>query len=52
MEDMKERFYKVLGLLKREREVEGQPYAFDVENERKRKEQLEILWNRTEDEVS
>lgn len=51
LEDLKERFYKVLAVIKRERGNDAQPHAFDVDNERKRKEQLEILWNRTDEEI-
>ncbi|CAD5210881.1 unnamed protein product [Bursaphelenchus xylophilus] len=51
MEDLKERFYRIYNILKRDRCLEGPIYSFDAENERKRKQQLEMLWSRTEDEI-
>ncbi|CAD5207513.1 unnamed protein product [Bursaphelenchus okinawaensis] len=51
MEDMKDRFYRISNLLKRDKNLDGAIYHFDAENERKRKLQLEMLWNRTEDEI-
>lgn len=48
---MKERYYGVVNELNAVRGVATEPLAYDAENERRRKEQLEKLWNRTEEQV-
>ncbi|KAI6230066.1 hypothetical protein M3Y99_01097100 [Aphelenchoides fujianensis] len=52
LEDLKEWFYKLTNAIRRAQSSENPPFYFDAEHERRRKEQLEILWNRTEEEAS
>ncbi|CAG7825556.1 unnamed protein product, partial [Allacma fusca] len=51
MEDLKERYYEVAGLLIKNRAEPSMPepkvFTYDAESERKRKEQLDRLWKRT-----
>jgi DNA methyltransferase 1-associated protein 1 len=51
MEDLKEWYYKLTNIIKADQGIEEPAYIFDAEHEKKRKEQLELLWNRTTDEV-
>lgn len=51
MEDLKDWYYKVTNFIKADQGVEEPAYIFDAEHEKRRKEQLELLWNRTTDEV-
>ena len=51
MEDMKEWYYKLTTAVKRDQRIDEPPFYFDADNERRRKEQLHILLNRTEAEV-
>lgn len=55
MEDLKERYYCICGKLTKVRAASGaEPkiYIFDAAHERRRKEQLEKLFNRTPEQVS
>lgn len=55
MEDLKERYYSICGKLTKVRAASGtEPkiYIFDAGHERRRKEQLEKLFNRTPEQVS
>jgi hypothetical protein len=51
MEDMKERYYNLVNELNLARDTEVNMLAYDAEHERRRKEQLEKLLNRTEEQV-
>lgn len=54
VEDLKERYYNIVNAIKKEEapgEVEPELVHFDADHERRRKEQLEKLWNRTEEEI-
>jgi len=54
VEDLKERYYEVSGLLAKIRgpqAAEKKVYVFDAEHERKRKEQLKKLFDRTTKEI-
>ncbi|CAJ0920620.1 unnamed protein product, partial [Mesorhabditis belari] len=50
MEDLKERYYAVVFELSMQRESAYEPMGYDAEHERKRKEQLTKLWDRTPEE--
>ncbi|KAF7623575.1 hypothetical protein Mgra_00010132 [Meloidogyne graminicola] len=50
MEDMKERYYGIVNELNTARNTQAEPLAYDAEHERRRKEQLIKLWNRTEEQ--
>lgn len=55
VEDLKERYYTICGKLTKVRAATGtEPkiYIFDAGHERRRKEQLEKLFNRTPEQVS
>ncbi|XP_041745705.1 DNA methyltransferase 1-associated protein 1 isoform X1 [Coregonus clupeaformis] len=54
-EDLKERYYNICGKLTKVRAATGtepKMYVFDAGHERRRKEQLERLFNRTPDQVA
>lgn len=54
VEDLKERFYEVVGTLQKIRggaNNEKKIYVFDAEHERKRKEQLKKLFDRTQTQI-
>jgi DNA methyltransferase 1-associated protein 1 len=54
VEDLKERYYEVIGILQKLRNgVTGEKkiYVFDGEHERKRKEQLKKLFDRTQSQI-
>ena len=54
MEDLKERYYNICGKLTKVRAASGtEPkiYIFDAGHERRRKEQLDKLFNRTPEQV-
>lgn len=54
MEDLKERYYSICGKLAKVRAgtgTEPKIYIFDAGHERRRKEQLERLFNRTPEQV-
>lgn len=48
---MKERYYGLVNTLKEAKDFQMEPLAYDAEHERRRKEQLIKLWNRTEEQV-
>lgn len=48
---MKERYYGIVNELNTARNTQAEPLAYDAEHERRRKEQLIKLWNRTEEQV-
>lgn len=52
MEDMKQRFYNSCNELNTLRETGAELLCYDAEHEKRRKEQLIKLWNRTQLEVS
>lgn len=54
VEDLKERYYEVAGILQKLRSAantEKKIYVFDAEHERKRKEQLRKLFDRTQSQI-
>ena len=51
MEDMKDWYYKLSTAVKRDQRINEPPFYFDADNERRRKEQLQILLTRTKTEV-
>lgn len=54
MEDLKERYYSICGKLTKVRAASGTDpkiYIFDAGHERRRKEQLDKLFNRTPEQV-
>lgn len=51
VEDLKERYYKVCGALAKLR-GEKKIYTFDADHERRRKEQLKKLYERTSEQVT
>lgn len=54
VEDLKERYYSICGKLTKVRAPSGTDpkiYIFDAGHERRRKEQLEKLFNRTPEQV-
>lgn len=54
VEDLKERYYEVVGILQKLRagaSGEKKIYVFDAEHERKRKEQLKKLFDRTQSQI-
>lgn len=52
MEDMKDRYYNLLnGLNNARKNSSVQPFYYDADSERRRKEQLIKLWNRTPEQV-
>lgn len=54
MEDLKERYYSICGKLTKVRAPSGTDpkiYIFDAGHERRRKEQLDKLFNRTPEQV-
>jgi hypothetical protein len=51
MEDLKERYYDVVNELNAARGNNVEPLSYDVEHEKRRKEQLCKLWNRTKEQV-
>ncbi|KAI6178157.1 Myb-like domain-containing protein [Aphelenchoides besseyi] len=51
LEDLKEWYYKLSNAIKRDQTTDETPFFFDADHERKRKKQMEILWNRTEEEI-
>ncbi|KAL3102968.1 hypothetical protein niasHT_025876 [Heterodera trifolii] len=51
MEDMKERYYGLVNTLNDVRNVQADPLGYDAEHERRRKEQLEKQWDRTEEQI-
>ncbi|MFH4979983.1 hypothetical protein AB6A40_006692 [Gnathostoma spinigerum] len=51
MEEMKDRFYNVVNEINSARETETEPLCYDAEHEKRRKEQLIKLWDRTEEQV-
>uniref|UniRef100_A0A914MEU1 DNA methyltransferase 1-associated protein 1 n=1 Tax=Meloidogyne incognita TaxID=6306 RepID=A0A914MEU1_MELIC len=51
VEDMKERYYGIVNELNVARNTQSEPLAYDAEHERRRKEQLVKLWNRTEEQI-
>lgn len=54
VEDLKERYYSICGKLTKVRAASGTDpkiYIFDAGHERRRKEQLEKLFNRTPEQV-
>lgn len=53
VEDLKERYYEVVGLLAKAKgqNSDKKAYAFDAEHERKRKDQLKKLFERTTQQV-
>ncbi|KNC26765.1 hypothetical protein FF38_00653 [Lucilia cuprina] len=57
VEDLKERYYEVVGLLSKvkgnntQNAGDKKPFVFDVEHERRRKEQLKKLFERTSQQV-
>jgi hypothetical protein len=51
MEDMKERYYSIINILNASRKVQAPQLYYDAESERRRKEQLLKLWERTDDQV-
>lgn len=50
VEDIKERYYKVCGILAKLR-GEKKVYTYDADHERRRKEQLKRLYDRTPEQV-
>lgn len=50
VEDLKERYYKVCGILAKLR-GEKKIYTFDADHERRRKEQLKKIYERTSEQV-
>ncbi|KAL7077621.1 hypothetical protein ACQ4LE_002864 [Meloidogyne hapla] len=51
IEDLKERYYGIVNELNASRNTQSEPLAYDAEHERRRKEQLIKLWNRTEEQI-
>lgn len=51
MEDMKERYYAIVNELNAIRGIQIEPLAYDADHERRRKEQLIKLWDRTEEQI-
>lgn len=51
VEDLKERYYKVCGILAKLR-GEKKIYTFDADHERRRKEQLKKLYDRSPEQVN
>lgn len=57
VEDLKERYYEVVGILSKIKGQNGnnayekKPFAFDIEHERRRKDQLKKLFERTSQQV-
>lgn len=51
MEDLKERYYEVVNELNIARGNNVELLVYDTEHEKRRKEQLCKLWNRTKEEV-
>lgn len=51
MEDMKERYYGLVNELNAARGSQEDPLAYDADHERRRKEQLIKLWDRTEEQI-
>lgn len=51
MEDLKDWYYRLTNVIKSDKGIDEPAYIFDAEHEKKRKEQLELLWNRTAEEV-
>uniref|UniRef100_A0A914BX92 DNA methyltransferase 1-associated protein 1 n=1 Tax=Acrobeloides nanus TaxID=290746 RepID=A0A914BX92_9BILA len=51
MEDLKERYYDVVNELNAARGNNVEPLSYDVEHEKRRKEQLCKLWNRTKEQI-
>lgn len=52
MEEMKKRYYDIINTVNEIRDVHVERLEFDAGNETRRKEQLNKLWNRTEEQVS
>ncbi|KAI3413744.1 hypothetical protein GPALN_011226 [Globodera pallida] len=51
MEDMKERYYGLINMINEAKGVQTEPLSYDADHERRRKEQLKKLWNRTEEQI-
>uniref|UniRef100_A0A1A9ZC93 DNA methyltransferase 1-associated protein 1 n=1 Tax=Glossina pallidipes TaxID=7398 RepID=A0A1A9ZC93_GLOPL len=55
VEDLKERYYEIIGLLSKSKAGtagnDKKPFVFDIEHERRRKEQLKKLFERTSQQV-
>lgn len=51
MEDLKDWYYKLSNVVKTDQGIQEPAFVFDAEHEKRRKEQLELLWNRTNEEV-
>ncbi|CAH0395496.1 unnamed protein product [Bemisia tabaci] len=52
VEDLKERYYSICSILHKVRKLPGaEPKAFDADHEKRRKEQLARLYNRTPEQV-
>ncbi|XP_046751997.1 DNA methyltransferase 1-associated protein 1 [Diprion similis] len=51
VEDLKERYYQVCGALTRAKSHNDKVYTFDAEHEKRRKEQLKKLFERTPEQV-
>lgn len=53
MEDLKERYYLLVNVLRNARGIppNEQYFGYDAEHEKRRKEQLKKLWDRTEEQV-
>lgn len=52
LEDLKDWYYKLTNHIKAHQGFVEPAYIFDAEHEKRRKEQLELLWKRTNDEVT
>lgn len=51
VEDLKQRYYQVCGILNRVKSQPEKVYVFDYEHEKKRKEQLKKLFERTPEQI-
>ncbi|KAI6182959.1 hypothetical protein M3Y97_00436300 [Aphelenchoides bicaudatus] len=51
MEDLKDWYYRLTNIIKADQGINEPAFIFDADHEKRRKEQLELLWNRTTDEI-
>lgn len=51
VEDLKERYYEAIGILSKQKAADKKVYIFDSEHERKRKDQLKRLFDRTTQQI-
>ena len=51
IDEIKDRYYKVIGVMQKLKSGDDSVYVFDLEHEQKRREQLEKLFNRTKEQV-